>query len=86
MQLEISKCYFFATSFIAAHQNFMTTLATMVNKNACQTTGISWHLVPSTTYSIKKFSKHSCVPGRQFKQRVKAPGPLIFTNFKFETQ
>ena len=40
----------------------------------------SWHLVPKITYSIQKFSKHSCVPvlGLQFKQSVKALGLLLF--------
>ncbi len=37
----------------------------------------SWHLVPKITYSIHKFSKYSCVLGLQFKQSVKAPGPLV---------
>ncbi len=36
----------------------------------------SWRLVPKITYSIYHFSQHSCVLGLQFKQSVKAPGPL----------
>ncbi len=35
MQLEISKCCVSPTIFIGAHPDFMTTLATMVNPNAC---------------------------------------------------
>ncbi len=56
----------------------MTTLVTMINLNACYNTAKrSWYLVPKRTYSIQKFSKHSCVLGLQFNQRVKAPGPLV---------
>ena len=46
MQLEFSKCYF-------SHANFMRTLFTMVNVNACQNTAMrSWHLESKITYSI----------------------------------
>ncbi len=40
----------------------------------------SWHLVPKITYSVQKFSKHSCVLGLQFKQTIKAPGPLVYVS------
>ncbi len=50
MQLEFSIS---PTIFIGVHPNFVTTLATMVNLNACENTAMrSWRLVPEITYPI----------------------------------
>ena len=79
--LSRTCCYNFQsaispTFFIGVHPNFITALGTTVNLNACYNLR-SWHLVPKIRYSIQNFSKHSCVLGLQFKQIVKAPGPLV---------
>ncbi len=67
------------TIFIGTHPNFMRTLLTMVNINACYNTAMrSWHRVPKIKYSIQNFPKHSCVMGLQLKQIIKAPQLLVY--------